>query len=51
MERNTVVKGTPFFEHGICTALNEHFGWSARIEGGLRGEVKVRGEWSKRLER
>jgi hypothetical protein len=42
MEKTTVVKGTPFFEHGRCTALNAHFGWSERIERGLRGEVKVR---------
>jgi hypothetical protein len=34
MERNTVVKGVPFFEHARCTALNVHFGWSERSERG-----------------
>jgi hypothetical protein len=34
MERYTVVKGTPFFEHARCTALNAHLNGVSESSGG-----------------
>jgi hypothetical protein len=37
MEKTTVLKGTPFFEHGRCTALNVHFFMEPAKRAGVRG--------------